>query len=97
MMICEHIAEKMNLLAKQNILETALLKKRKSSQDKYWIPTYKDETKLPSGNLQLQGIVQKPTVSNCFSQNRLLAMPTSYKSMSEKFFHSSEITPFCSQ
>jgi hypothetical protein len=84
--ICEHIAERTNLYAEQEIHEKNLLNNMKWSQDKYWIPTYKDEMKLLFGILLLQGIVQKPKMGDYFSQNRLLAMPTFYRSMSGKRF-----------
>jgi hypothetical protein len=65
--ICEHIAEQMNLYAEQKIHEKTLLNKMQQSQDKYWIPTCKNEMKLLSGILLLQGIVQKPKMGDYFS------------------------------
>jgi hypothetical protein len=84
--ICEHIAEQTNLYAEQKRHEKTLLNKMTRSQDKYYILTYKDEMKLLLRILLLQGIVQKSKMSDHFSQNRLLAMPTFYGSMSEKRF-----------
>jgi hypothetical protein len=42
--------------------------------------------KLLFGILLLQGIVQKPKMGEYFSENRLLAMPIFYETVSEKRF-----------
>jgi hypothetical protein len=59
---------------------------KRRHQDKDWVLTNKEEIKLFSAILLLQGIVQKPMMGNYFSHNRLLATPIFYEMMTEKRF-----------
>jgi hypothetical protein len=55
----------------------------KRSQHLHWV--HKNKKEIKQCNIILEGIVQKPQMSNYFSQNMLLAVPMFYEMTDENF------------